>query len=119
MFTKFLGVGAIATLIQYLILVLLVEGLSIRPYIASTFGYVVSAIFNYVANYYFSFGSKANHISAVSKFLIVVFLGLQVNAAIVFFSTEKMHLHYILSQIFATGIVTIVNYFLLKYWAYK
>ncbi len=118
-FIKFLGVGAIATLIQYLILVLLVELIGLTPYIASSFGYIVSSFFNYVANYYFSFGSKAGHTSAICKFLIVALSGLLINSIIVFYFTEKMHFNYVLSQISSTTVVVISNYILLKNWAYK
>jgi len=93
LFAKFLSVGGVATLIQYAFLMLLVETTSIDPYIASSIGYIVSAGFNYTANYYFSFESSTNHIEAVSN--------------------------YIASQVIATFFVTVSNFLLLKHWAYK
>jgi len=119
LFAKFLSVGGVATLIQYAFLMLLVETTSIDPYIASSIGYIVSAGFNYTANYYFSFESSTNHIEAVSKFSIIVSLGLLMNSSIVFFLTEIHYINYIASQVIATCFVTVSNFLLLKHWAYK
>jgi len=116
---KFLGVGGIATLIQYLILMSLVEITGLLPYIASTIGYMVSAILNYFLNYYFSFGSSANHISAITKFSVVASIGLLINATVVYISSEILYTNYIIAQVLATCIVTISNFLLLKNWAYK
>lgn len=118
-FAKFLGIGSIATLIQYLILVVLVESTIIPPYIASAIGYAISAIFNYLANYYFSFESSADHILAIGKFIFVVAIGLILNSVLMFFATELLNYNYILSQLVATSIITISNFILLKHWAYK
>ncbi len=70
-FIKFLGVGSFATVIQYGILVLLVEtGLAVAL-TASTIGYIVSSAFNYTLNYYFTFRSEARHQAAALKFSVV------------------------------------------------
>ena len=116
---KFLGVGVIATLIQYLILVVLVEKTTALPYIASAIGYLISAIFNYLVNYYFSFGSSADHITAISKFFVVVAIGLSINSALMFFATEVAKFGYVVSQLGTTAFVTFSNFIFLKNWAYK
>ena len=116
---RFLSVGGISTLIQYAILVVLVEAFNTPPYIATTVGYGTSAIFNYLANYYFSFASNAGHFSAASKFFVVVLIGLSLNSSIVFILTELLQLNYLLGQLLATVVVTTSNFLLLKHWAYK
>lgn len=58
---KFLGVGVIATGIQYVLLVLFVELDLLEPVASSALSYSISAVFNYFANYYITFSSDAKH----------------------------------------------------------
>lgn len=118
-FVKFIVVGGTATLLQYLILFVLVEATHMLPHIASSIAYIISAIFNYLANYYYSFVSSATHARASTKFLVVVFIGLFINSTMVYFFTETLSLHYFVGQLFGTFFVTMSNYILLKNWAYK
>ena len=69
-FLKFAGVGAIATAIQYGVLVASVELLGIGPVSGSCAGFLVGAVFNYWANYHFTFGSDNPHWVAASRFAV-------------------------------------------------
>lgn len=118
-FVKFLGVGGTATLIQYTILVVLVEFFSTLPVIASTIGFVTSSTYNYLLNYYFTFGSQARHHVASAKFALVATLGLTINSAIIFLLTEWLTVHYIVAQAIATLVVLIWNFLAHQHWTYK
>lgn len=116
---KFLSVGAIATCIQYLLLLFWVENDFYSPVIASSLSYSISAIFNYFANYYISFHSDELHSLAAIKFIVIAFMGLLINSALMWLCVDFFQIHYIVSQIAITGILLIWNFFLLKYWAYN
>lgn len=117
-FVKFVGVGTLATGIHYVLLVLLVElGLS-SVVTATTVGYVVSSLFNYGANYYFTFNSKASHISAAVRFYIVASIGLVMNSTVVFLLNGVLGSHYLLAQVIATIVVMCWNYLAHKHWTY-
>jgi putative flippase GtrA len=118
-FIKFLGVGVIATIIQYLILILLVEMFFAAPLIASTCGFIFSSTINYLLNYYFTFGSQAKHQLAAMKFVMVAAAGLALNSSIVYLLTERWITHYILAQVVATFIVLLWNFFAHQHWTYK
>lgn len=70
-FLSFLGVGVIATSVQYLILIASVQGLHADPVVASTVGFVIAATVNYILNRRYTFGSSKPHLEAAPKFFVV------------------------------------------------
>lgn len=118
-FIKFLGVGGAATLIQYGILIALVENFQASAVIGSTIGYVVSGVFNYTLNYYFTFLSQARHSLAAARFLIVALVGLALNSSLVFLLADILAVYYLAAQIAATVVVVIWNFLAHKHWTYR
>ena len=57
-FGKFLLVGGFATALQYAVLAVLVQTAGIDPVLASSIGYLVSALANYELNYRLTFRSR-------------------------------------------------------------
>ncbi len=118
-FIKFIGVGGIATAIQYVLLILLVEVTSASVVLLSAIAFTVSAIFNYLMNYYFTFESDAKHGVASIKFVVVASCGLMFNTGIMHLMVEIQNIHYLVSQITATIVVLFWNFFIHKYWTYN
>lgn len=118
-FLKFLGVGGTATLLQYIILILLVEAGSAAPVVASTIGFVISCMYNYLLNYYFTFGSKAKHHIAAVKFATVAIIALAINSTMLYLLTEKFSFYYLFAQLASTTAVLLWNFFAHKHWTYK
>jgi putative flippase GtrA len=113
-FIRFLGVGGVATAIQYFILVLLVAGKNVEPVIASTVGFLVSSLVNYELNHRFTFSSTRLRKETLPLFYLVVGFGLILNAFIIWFCVSVLLVHYFLSQLTATGAVLISNFALNK-----
>lgn len=118
-FIKFLGVGGAATLIQYGILIAMVEIFQASAVVGSTVGYIVSGIFNYTLNYYFTFSSTARHGPAAARFVIVAVIGLALNSSLVFLFSEVLAVFYIAAQVIATAVVVIWNFVAHKHWTYR
>lgn len=118
-FIKFLSVGGTATLLQYAILIALVETAAATPVLASSIGYVLSSVYNYLLNYYFTFESAARHHIAAFKFMIVAAIGLTINSSLVFIFTEMIVLHYLAAQVLSTIAVLIWNFYVHRHWTYK
>lgn len=116
---RFLGVGTIATLLQYLILIALVEFLGISAVAASATGFAISAVFNYSANYYFTFASQEKHRVAGLKFALVASLGLVLNTLSMYLLVDLFALQYLIAQILSTGLVLVWNFFANRHWTYK
>ena len=71
----FACLGVIGTLGHYTVLVVLVQFWAVDPVFASSLGFVVGAVINYILNYHFTFQSRKRHSEALTKFLIVAIIG--------------------------------------------
>lgn len=118
-FIKFLGIGAIATIIQYVIFITLVEFTSLAVVLASALGYGISSIFNYLMNYHYTFSSDAKHKVASLKFTLVALVGLSLNSILMYLLVELFEVHYIISQIIVTGVILVINFFAHKLWTFQ
>ena len=115
---KFLGVGAIATATQYVLLILFVEFSLLDPVASSAISYSISSVFNYFTNYYITFTSEAKHRVAGMKFVAIVLIGLALNTALMYVMVTMFYLQYILAQIITTCIVLVWNFLSHKYWTF-
>lgn len=117
-FIIFVGVGGAATLLQFAFLALLVEFHLLPKVVASAVSYGLSAIFNYLANYYLTFASKTNHRETLPKFVVTAFLGLSVSTLLFAFFLFLID-QYLVAQCLATGITLILNFSIHKLWIYR
>jgi putative flippase GtrA len=141
-FIKYLGIGIISTLIQFLLLTLLVKfrltpelivttavyplSSIFNPYefklapevMASAASYFLSSIFNYLANYHLTFSSNASHFKTLPKFIVAVSLGLTANTSL-FALFFHIFANYIAAQFLATGITVFLNFLVHKLWIYR
>lgn len=116
-FFRFFLVGGFSTLVQFSLLVLLVEGFGIPAVAATAIAYVLSAISNYLLNFYLTFGGR-NHLSAFTKFIVVVIIGVNINTFL-FWLVNQSGPHYLIAQVVALVGTLIVNFLLHKYWIYR
>jgi len=117
-FITFAGVGAIGTLGHYVVLVALVQSKTMTPVYASTVGFTVGALINYLLNYRFTFNSHKRHIDTLVKFFAVAILGASINGVIMYMGSEVMDFNYLLVQVFATGMVVFLTFSLNKLWTF-
>jgi putative flippase GtrA len=116
---SFIGIGGFCTVLQYLILFLLTELLAIHPTIASTTGYALSAIVNYLLNRRFTFECDTLHTKALPRFITVVVIGLILNWIVLDFFYSIINLHYLSSQIIASIVVLFWNFGANKIWTFS
>lgn len=109
-FQRFFVAGGISTLIAYVILGVLVEGLGWNPVWSSATGFVISCFVNYWINHQITFGGHAPHRTAVPRFILLALVGLVLNTGIMKFCWSVLGIHYFLSQIIATGTVFLWNF---------
>ncbi len=117
-FLMFAGIGAIGTIGHYTTLIILVQFWMVDPVVASSIGFVVGAIINYILNYHFTFQSDKRHSEALVKFLIVATIGAGINGFIMYIGVENTSINYLLIQIFATVIVLLWNFIVNKLWTF-
>ena len=122
MLTKFLSfatVGVFGTAAHYTVLWALVEAGDVPVVAATTAGFVVGAIVNYVLNRRFTFVSKAAHSTALPKFLTVAAFGTAINALVVALLVEQTNIYYLVAQLFATGAVLVWNFAANYAWTFR
>ena len=118
-FAVFTLAGAVATLADYTLLIMLVQVFRADPVLASVGGCILGALVGYVLNYTVTFKSKKRHQEALSKFLTIAAIGLGLNTMIMSVLTNSLQVHYLLSQVIATSIVLLWNFIANKWWTFK
>ncbi|MES2352824.1 MAG: GtrA family protein [Pseudomonadota bacterium] len=118
-FVSFAGVGAVATGVHYLILISLVQASGVNPTLASAIGALAGAFVSYTLNYRYTFRSTASHAVSLAKFFIIAGVGLLLNSLVMWIGTSGFHMHYLLSQIIATGLVLIWNFAGNRFWTFR
>lgn len=119
-FIRFGVIGGSATLLQLLLLTILIELFSIAATFASAGSYLLSAIYNYLANFYLTFAAseKKRHIETAPKFIMVCCIGVLVNT-LTFAASHYYLNNYFVSQVVAVFVTFQVNYLLHKFWIYR
>jgi putative flippase GtrA len=114
----FAGLGVIGTLGHYTVLVVLVQFWAVDPVFASSLGFVVGAVINYILNYHFTFQSQKRHSEALTKFLIVAIIGAGINGFIMYIGVENTRINYMIIQLFATLVVLLWNFIVNRLWTF-
>ena len=109
-FTRFSGVGFVTAIGHYGLLIALVKGAGVNPVTASAAGALLGAVINYSLNYHFTFGSNKRHRDAILKFGVVATIGLLLNTFFMWAGIAILGMHFMLSQILATGLVIIWSF---------
>lgn len=117
-FSKFAIVGAVATSVHYVVLILLVQALDLNPVHASATGFVCGAFVGYVLNYRVTFRSSKRHWETIPKFFLAALSGLVINTLIMMALTGGMNVHYLMSQVVATGMVLMWNFSVNRWWTF-
>ena len=117
-FIIYAGIGAIGTTAHYATLILLVQVIRTNPVIATTTGFIVGALVNYLLNYRITFHSNKPHREALSRFFSVASLGAIINTAIMAIGITMFDLHYLFIQVIATCFVLALNFTINKYWTF-
>ena len=116
-FARYIAVGAITTGVLYLLLILLVRGFGMAPTPASSIGFVLSAVVNYLLNYRFTFRSERPHGPAVAKFVVLAVAGLLINAGMMHWLVT-VGVRYLIAQACATTVVLLFGFISNSVWTF-
>lgn len=115
---KYSAVGSVATFCHYLLLLLLVEIVHLPASTSSSISALLGAFVAYYGNYWFTFKSDKMHFCTLPRFLFVTMIGALTNDTIVSLGVTYFELHYLVAQLFATGIVLLLAYHLNQHWTF-
>ncbi len=111
-------VGVVGTLVHYSALVLLVETGLLDAVAATTIGFALGAIVNYLLNYRYTFNSTKPHRDAGPKFALIATATGLVNILMVYAGVDSLGFNYLLVQVVATATVFILNFVLNSLWTF-
>ncbi len=112
-FMKFAAVGLIAFAIDYGFMVIFTEIFGIEYLISATISFTLSVIFSYFASMRYVFEHKET-LSRRREFIIFVilsFIGLAINDALMFIGTSLLGITYLITKLVSTVMVTWWNFF--------
>ena len=118
-FITFAGVGAVAAVAHYGVLILLVELGGIAPVIATLWGFLAGAAVSYVLNRRFTFKSERPHRAAAPRFLAVSAGGFVLNGLVMWLLNEYWGVQYLIAQVIATLIVLFWNFSANRWWTFR
>ena len=108
---RYFFVGGIAFLFSLITLLVLTEVFNIHYLISNAIGFLFGLLVNYVLSRAFVFGkTKAGGYSEFALFSFVGVIGLVLDTGLMFFFTQTVGLHYVISKFISTAIIFIWNF---------
>ncbi len=109
---KFLLVGGIATIIDFVFLYLFRDIVKLNLILANTLSFIISVTYNYIASISFVFNVNNGKSKKKNFILFITFsiIGLIINNIILYIVTNMFKLYYMLSKVIATIFVMIFNF---------
>ena len=114
---RYAAVGAVATAVHYLLLVLCVEAGEWPAFLASGFGAVVGAQVAYLGNRWFTFAHRGAIGTSWLRFQGTALLGAAFGMAVVAIAV-RWGWHYVLAQMLATVLALLLTYAINRRWTF-
>ena len=115
---RYLISGGTAALIHFAVLTTLVEWFATVPLVATSIGFVIGSLVNYLLQYHWTFEADGLHHVMLSRYAAVTLTTMAINNALFWTFTEQFGMHYLLAQLLATGMMVIVNFLINKHYTF-
>ena len=109
-FTAFVGVGAVATALDYAVFFVALQFLGADPVPAALSGYAAGGVLSYLLNRAHVFETERAHRAAVLRFLGVMGVGFLLTGYAMRVFTEGFSLAPLLARILTYGVVLVFNF---------
>ena len=109
-------VGGIAYAVDFGSLFFLTEFMKIHYLVSAAIAFILGLLTNYALSIFWVFSKRAvsNRQVEFMIFSIIGLIGLGLNEGIIWFFTETVHFHYLISKIFSTVFIFFWNFFARK-----
>ena len=121
-FVKFCLVGGTAALINFSVYYSFTTWLDTWYVYSAIWAFLISAVFNFTSNKLWTFRNNEvgmQVIKQLGKFAVVMILGLAINTSIIYGLTDLVGIHWLLSWVIATGVVTFWNFGFNRFWTFR
>ena len=116
---KFMAVGAIAALVHFLVVILLVEFFSFSPLIANFFAFLIAFCVSFTGQRLFTFANSSKTIrQSLLPYFIISLTSFICNELLLSLAIYLLHFPYQPALILVLLIVAIGTFFSSKYWAF-
>lgn len=115
----FFGVGLVAAVVHYGLLVSLVEGYRLDPVPATLCGYVAGGLVSYLLNRRHTYASDRPHAEATWRFALVAAVGFGLTWCCMALLVRAAGLPYLPSQVLTTGLVLVWSFLAHKLWTFR
>ncbi len=109
-FTAFVGVGAVATALDYAVFFIALQFLGLDPVPAALLGYAAGGVLSYLLNRAHVFETERAHRAAVVRFMGVMGVGFLLTGYAMRVFTEGLSLAPLLARILTYGVVLVFNF---------
>ena len=117
-FLRYSAIGALATVVHYLLLVLCVERGGWQAWWGSGFGAVAGAQVAYLGNRWFTFAHRGAVIASWPRFQATALAGALLGMAVVALMV-RLGLHYLLAQVLATLLSLGFTFCINRNWSFR
>lgn len=107
---KFIIVGGIATVIDWVIYYICYHFIGIAPLLANIISFSISVVYNFWASIKYVFNTKGDNKRNFVIFIVLAVLGLGINELIIFLLHNQLSWNAMLVKIIATAIVMVFNF---------
>jgi putative flippase GtrA len=118
-FVKFGVVGVSNTLLAFTIYTVLLKGFGVWYLAASAIGFVVGAVNGFLLNRRWTFAGHVGDALTPVRWGIVQGCGLALNEGLLYLFVDDAGIEKLLSQAFATGIVTVITFLVNRAWTFR
>ena len=118
-FATFFGVGAVAAIAHYGLLISLVEGYRLDPVPAALAGYVAGGVVSYLLNRRHTYASARPHRQATWRFGVVAAIGFGLTWIGMVLFVRGLAMPYLVGQLITTGIVLFWSFIAHKLWTFR
>jgi len=116
---KFMTVGAIAALVHFLVVILLVEFFSLQPLVANFFAFLIAFCVSFTGQRLFTFSNSSKTIGqSLLPYFVISLTSFICNELLLSLAIYLLHLPYQPALILVLLIVAIGTFFSSKYWAF-
>jgi len=121
---RFTVVGGATAAIHYGLLATGVEILGLGSTLASSIGFIICVIFNYVMHYSWTFATAGQtpsppHDRTLTRYLLMIGCGFCINGGVMYLGVHSLHWHYLLVQLAAAIAVIVWNFTLSNAWVFR
>lgn len=118
-FPRFLFVGASTAVLQFLTLAFLLEKVRFNYKIAAALAFVISVVFHFLANRYFTFRMNGPpRLAQVVRYLAIVLINLLLTVGVTILSVEILHWGAYVGTALSIMSTVLIGYFGSKYWVF-